>query len=64
MIEEEQEIIGRDWFPYGIGQNRATIEALLQFTHEQGLSERKLTIDELFAQSTLKDIPLSEGQQV
>jgi 4,5-dihydroxyphthalate decarboxylase len=64
MIEEEQEIIGRDWYPYGIGPNRPTIEALLQFTHEQGLSERKLTVEELFAPSTLKDIPLSEGQHV
>ena len=64
MIEEEQEIIGRDWYPYGLGQNRPTIEALLQFTHEQGLSERKLTVEELFAPSTLKDIPLTEGQRV
>jgi 4,5-dihydroxyphthalate decarboxylase len=64
MIEEEQEIIGRDWFPYGIVQNRPTIEALLQFTHEQGLSERRLSVEELFAPSTLKDIPLSEGQHV
>jgi 4,5-dihydroxyphthalate decarboxylase len=64
MIEEEQEIIGRDWYPYGIGPNRPTIEALLQFTHEQGLSPRKLTVEELFAPSTLKDIPLGEGQHV
>jgi len=64
MIEEEQEIIGRDWYPYGLGQNRPTIEALLQFTHEQGLSERKLTVEALFAPSTLKDIPLTEGQRV
>ena len=64
MIEEEQEIIGRDWYPYGIEANRPTIEALLQYTHEHGLSARRLKIEELFAPSTLKDIPLSEGQQV
>jgi 4,5-dihydroxyphthalate decarboxylase len=64
MIEEEQAIIGRDWYPYGLAQNRPSIEALLQYTHEQGLSARRLTIEELFAPSTLRDIPLSEGQRV
>ncbi len=64
LIEEEQAIIGRDWFPYGIGQNRPSLDALLQYTHEQGLSDRRLTIEELFAPATLSDIPLSEGQLV
>jgi 4,5-dihydroxyphthalate decarboxylase len=64
MIEEEQKIIGKDWYPYGIEANRPTIEALLQYTHEHGLSDRRLTVEELFAPSTLRDIPLSEGQHV
>jgi 4,5-dihydroxyphthalate decarboxylase len=64
MIEEEQAIIGRDWYPYGIAQNKPSIEALLQYTHEQGLTTRRLTIEDLFAPSTLRDIPLSEGQWV
>jgi 4,5-dihydroxyphthalate decarboxylase len=64
MIEEEQAIIGRDWYPYGIAPNKSSIEALLQYTHEQGLSARRLTIEELFAPGTLRDIPLSEGQRV
>ena len=64
MIEEEQAIIGRDWYPYGIEQNRPSIEALLQYTYEQGLTARRVKLEELFAPSTLRDIPLSEGQQV
>ena len=64
LLEEEQAIIGPDWFPYGIEKNRPTIDALLQYTHEHGLSERRLTIEDLFAPSTLRDIPLSEGQWV
>ena len=32
--------------------------------NEQGLSDRLLKIEELFAPSTLRDIPLSEGQHV
>ena len=64
LIEEEQSIIGKDWYPYGIEANRPTIEALLQYTFEQGLSDRRLSVEELFAPGTLRDIPLSEGQQV
>ena len=64
MIEEERRMIGPDWFPYGIESNRESLESLLQYTHEQGLSERLLRVEELFAPSTLRDIPLSEGQRV
>jgi 4,5-dihydroxyphthalate decarboxylase len=64
LIEEEQAIIGPDWFPYGIAQNRPSIEALLQYSHEQGLSSRRLKLEELFAPSTLRDIPMSESQRV
>jgi 4,5-dihydroxyphthalate decarboxylase len=64
MIEEEQRIIGPDWYPYGIAQNKATIEALLQFTHEHGLTDRRIAIEELFVPATMRDIPLSEGQHV
>ena len=64
LIEEEQAIIGTDWYPYGIEPNRASIEALLQYSHEHGLTPRRLKIEDLFVPSTLRDIPLSEGQHV
>jgi 4,5-dihydroxyphthalate decarboxylase len=64
LIEEEQSIIGKDWYPYGIEANRASIEALLQYSFEQGLSRRRVKLEELFAPSTMRDIPLTEGQHV
>jgi len=64
LLEEEQAIIGKDWFPYGIEKNRASLGALLQYLHEQGLTARRVAIEELFVSSTLRDIPLSEGQLV
>jgi len=64
LLEEEQEIIGPDWYPYGIEKNRPTIEALLQYTHEHGLTDRRLKLEELFAPSTMREIPLSEGQLI
>ena len=36
----------------------------LMANNEQGLSDRLLKIEELFAPSTLRDIPLTEGQRV
>jgi 4,5-dihydroxyphthalate decarboxylase len=64
LIEEEQSIIGKDWYPYGIEANRESIEALLQYSFEQGLSRRRVKLEELFAPSTMRDIPLTEGQHV
>jgi len=42
-------IIGPDWYPYGIEKNRPSIEALLQYAHEQGLTARLVKTEELFA---------------
>ena len=63
-IEEEREVFGPDWWSYGVEANRPSIEALLQYSHEQGLTDRKLNVEELFAPSTLRDIPVSDGQLV
>jgi 4,5-dihydroxyphthalate decarboxylase len=60
LIEEEQAVIGKDWFPYGV-QNPAAIEALLQYMVEQGLIERRPALEELFVPSTLRPLPVDEG---
>jgi 4,5-dihydroxyphthalate decarboxylase len=54
--------LGPDWWAYGVTQNKESIDSLLQYSHEQGLTDRRLTIEDLFAPSTLRDIPLGEGQ--
>lgn len=42
------ELMGDDYFPYGIEKNRKTLETFLAWAHEQGVCKRKLTVDELF----------------
>jgi 4,5-dihydroxyphthalate decarboxylase len=37
-----------DPWPYGIENNRKTLEPFLAFCHEQGVTRRKLTVEELF----------------
>ena len=63
IIEQEQAIFGTDWYPYGVEPNRHSLEALLQFNYEQGLVSRKIPLEELFAPSTVQNIPLTDGQQ-
>ena len=44
---------GGDPFVYGFGPNRDLVEAMTQYSLEQGLSERKLEPEELFAPEAL-----------
>jgi 4,5-dihydroxyphthalate decarboxylase len=53
-LEDTQELMGKNFWPYGIPPNRRTLEALFQYSYEQGLAKRKLTVKELFHPSTLK----------
>jgi 4,5-dihydroxyphthalate decarboxylase len=49
-IEETNRLLfpdGDPW-PYGIEPNRRTIEPFLAFCHEQGVTRRRLAVDELF----------------
>ncbi len=39
---------GDDPFPYGLEANRKTLEAFCRFAHDQGITARKLTPDDLF----------------
>lgn len=45
---EAAPLFGRDYWPYGIEGNRATLEAFLTYAHEQGVCHRRLTPEELF----------------
>ena len=46
-----QELFGADHWPYGVAANRTTLEAFLDYAHEQGVCRRRLTLDELFPAS-------------
>ncbi len=42
------EYFSGDYWPYGIEQNRTTLENFLLFAHEQGVCRRRLVVEELF----------------
>jgi 4,5-dihydroxyphthalate decarboxylase len=48
-VEEAWRVFGEDFWSYGLAPNRPTFAALGRFVHEQGLSPRVVSPDELFA---------------
>ena len=51
--EETRALMGDDPFPYGVARNRKTLEVLAGYTFAQGLAPRRLSIQEMFWESTL-----------
>jgi 4,5-dihydroxyphthalate decarboxylase len=47
--EAAQATFGEDFWPYGIEENRTTLTSFLRFAHEQGVCDRLLEPEELFA---------------
>ena len=51
-----QELFGEDHWPYGVDRNRTTLEAFLQYAHEQGVCHRRLAPEELFPEQVLSRV--------
>jgi len=47
-------VFGQDYWPYGIEANRRTIEAFVQHCVEQGVTTRKIQVQEFFARELSK----------
>jgi 4,5-dihydroxyphthalate decarboxylase len=48
-VEEAWRVLGKDFWSYGLEANRPTLSAIGRFVHEQGLSPRTVSPDEMFA---------------
>jgi hypothetical protein len=53
LREKNRELMGENFWPYGVDANRKTLEACLRYHREQGLLRRCYDIEELFAPETL-----------
>jgi 4,5-dihydroxyphthalate decarboxylase len=60
LWEEERTLLGADPWPYTFAENRATLETMLQYAHEQGLIPDRWAPESLFAPSTLRYDPNAE----
>ena len=48
LVEADRRLLGDDWFPYGLEANRKAVDTFLRYHHEQGLSKRRLTCEDIF----------------
>ena len=49
LRERVKNLMGDDFWPYGVEQNRVTLDAFLRYADEQGVSERRVALEEMFA---------------
>ncbi|MEO5845503.1 MAG: ABC transporter substrate-binding protein, partial [Caldimonas sp.] len=57
-LEDVRREMGTDYWPYGLDRNRKTLETFLRYHHEQGLSKRLLSPDELFVPESLESFKI------
>ncbi len=48
QLQVARELMGADYWSYGVSSNRATLEAFVRHHHAQGLSSRPMAVEELF----------------
>jgi 4,5-dihydroxyphthalate decarboxylase len=53
LFEEERRVLGDDPWPFGVKSNRANLERFMDYSLDQGLMEKKLAVEEVFARDTL-----------
>lgn len=58
QVDHTRRIMGDDWWPYGIEKNRKSIDALCQYSFEQSLSVKRMSVEELFAPETFDEFKI------
>jgi 4,5-dihydroxyphthalate decarboxylase len=51
-LQRARQLIGKDFWSYGVAPNRDVLDYFLEQHHRQGLSARRVSVDELFHPST------------
>jgi 4,5-dihydroxyphthalate decarboxylase len=62
FVEEQlkriRDLMGHDYWSYGVAGNRKVLDTFLHHHHAQGLSSRRLSVDELFHPTTFESFKL------
>jgi 4,5-dihydroxyphthalate decarboxylase len=48
LIGSNRELMGEDWWPYGVKANHAAIDTVLRYHYEQGLTRRRFAVEDIF----------------
>ena len=52
-FNETRGLMGENFYPYGLKASSESYKAAFRFVHQQGLSKREVTLEEMFEKSTL-----------
>jgi 4,5-dihydroxyphthalate decarboxylase len=53
LFAENRALLGEDWWPYGLKRNRIAVDTFLRYHYEQGLSQRRLSSEDIFVPELL-----------
>lgn len=53
LLEEQLAIFGADPWPYGVEENRRSLEVFVRYMGEQGLLESPISVEDLFAEEVI-----------
>jgi 4,5-dihydroxyphthalate decarboxylase len=55
-LREQESVMGKDAWPYGLAPNVKALEAAIRWTHEHGMIRKKPKVEELFFPASLQDV--------
>jgi 4,5-dihydroxyphthalate decarboxylase len=58
QLKRTRDLMGRDYWSYGVAANRKALDTFLHHHHAQGLSSRRRAVDELFHPTTFESFKL------
>ncbi len=53
LINEDRAVLGQNWWPYGTGANRKAVDLILQYHHEQGVTDSLYKVEDIFVPDLL-----------
>lgn len=53
LIGKDRDVLGDDWWPYGMAANAKAIDTCLRYHFEQGITKRRWTPEEIFVPGLL-----------
>jgi 4,5-dihydroxyphthalate decarboxylase len=51
-LKEARDLMGQDFWSYGVEPNRKVLDYFLEQHHREGLSSRRVSVDEMFHPAT------------
>ena len=56
LLREQEAVLGKDPWPYGLADNHKTLEAAVRYVYDQGMIAKKPEIEDLFFPASLQDV--------